>query len=257
MLKADLHLHTGMLDPHVNYSPKELIDYMVKLGFKVIAITEHGFENRPRHFLFGSELRFNAPLRTYDHIKDYAKKKGLVLIPGTEAFLDKRETILLNFKKDLRKYLTLDSAYDLKDENVLVMAPHPFFVKMDCLGDKLIEHIKLFDAIEHSHFYTTFVNKNKKAIEVARKYKKALIANSDAHRLYQIDTNYTLIDAEPNIDSVLEAIRKNKVEMVTRPLTLFEFLRISGFIVTSTLREVIYGEKLFNLPLEPRSVKKD
>ena len=83
MLKADLHLHAGEDVFHkLGYTSKELIDYMAKLGFKVIALTFH------------KNVHYNKELA------DYASKKGILLISGVERFIDGVEVLIYNLTNE-------------------------------------------------------------------------------------------------------------------------------------------------------------
>lgn len=234
MLKVDLHSHTNYVIPKRDskLSPRQLIDFVSSRNYDVLAITEHAAF---RHF--NRIEYFDQPLRTYFDFKDYAKKKGILLIPGVETFIEGKEVLLVNFRGDAKKLKTFADVERLKEENVLVIAPHPFYKKPSCLGNKLIENINVFDAIEHCHFYASFINPNKKAIAVAKKYHKPLIANSDAHKFNQLNINFSLLDAEKNIDSVLEAVRKNKIQIITQPLPFSRFMSIAAWAVLSTLKK--------------------
>lgn len=232
MLKADFHTHTNfVIKNDSKISPKQLIDLAVKYKYNVIAITEHTSQT----FLYKIKWYKNV-LRTYKHIKDYAKKKGILLIPGIETHVERKEILLINFNQKYKKF-TFDDLYKLKEENIVVVAPHPFYGRYKCLGNKIIEHRKLFDAIEISHFYYSLFNPNKKAIEIAKKYKKTLLANSDAHFPYHLNLNFSLLDCDKNIDSVLEAIRKNKVKIETKPEPLHLFIRDLNWVFTQIIKE--------------------
>lgn len=214
MLKADLHIHTkeDPIDSHIiKYSAKDMIKHAAKLKYKVLSITNH------------DSIFYN------DALKRYAKKHGILLISGTEAMIEGKEILLLNIRKNNIKKIS--SLRKLRNQNVLVIAPHPFYPRLTCLHSKLIKNIENFDAIEYCHCYHNLFNLfNNKALNIARKYKKPVIGTSDAHFLYQVDYTYSLIDAEPKIDSVLEAIRKNKVIVRTQPLPL-KYLLSAGFRV--------------------------
>jgi hypothetical protein len=210
MLKADLHIHTGE-DPYdkIKYSSKELIDHAARLGFDVLAITNH------------HKIHYSKKLA------DYAKRKGILLISGVETHINGKEVLLLNARKPgrIKDFSDLER---LKKENVVVIAPHAFYPLFSaCLGEELLKNIKYFDAIEYCHFYLPFLNSfNKKAVMVAKKYNKTLVGTSDSHRLFQMGHTYSLIDCNKDIDSVLEAIRKGKVQIRTKCLSYFSFLRI-------------------------------
>lgn len=220
MLKSDLHIHTKE-DPcdTVSYDAKTLIKHCAKLGFNVLAITNH------------KSLFFN------NEIKSYAKKQNILLIPGMEARVEGiKDVLLLNPPLGLKNPTTFDELYKLKERHpeTLFIAPHPYYFLPVALGHKLLlEHIRLFDAIEYTHFYHKLINRNNKAVKIAAQNNKPLIANSDAHNLYQLNTNFSMIDAGPDKDSVLEAIRKGRLKIQTRPLSTFEFARTMCFVAYS------------------------
>lgn len=211
MLKADLHLHTN-LDKYdkVKYSPKELINYLAKLNFKVASITHH------------EQVYFN------EEIKRYAESKDILLIPGAEAKIKGKHVLIYNInQQQLNKIKDFSDLEDLKKENSVIVAPHPFFIKNKCLGKSLLKNINCFDAIEYTHFYLEWLNLNKKAVRIAKEYNKTLIGNSDAHDFRQINKTYSLFNCKNSIDDVLEAIRKNKINVVSKPLDFFSFFCIA------------------------------
>ncbi len=213
MLKADFHLHTNReIVDRISHSPQELIKYMSRLGFKVISMTNHNY------FYYNND------------IAGYAKKHGILLMPGIECTIQNKHVITLNSGRNIKSFSELEK---IKDENNIILAAHPFFPHPHSLGKNLIENIETFDAIEFNAFYTKNINFNRKAVDTAKRYKKPLLGCTDGHFLWQLNKTYTLIDAEPNIDSVLEAIRKNKVKVVTRPLGALEFLK-AGILVQLT-----------------------
>lgn len=232
MLKTDLHIHTNYVIKRFDstLSPKQVIDLAASKNFDVLAITEHA----AWHIRFGLKY-FKNPLKPYYLVKDYAKKKGILLLPGVETLIEGKETLLVNFKGDPRKYTRFSDLEKLRGENVLVVAPHPFYGRPSCLKNKIIEYVDLFDAFEHCFFYNKFINPNKKTLEIAKRFNKPVIANSDLHHSSYFATNFTWVDAEKNVDSVLEAIRKNRVKIDTRPLTFREFSLTAFWSLSTTL----------------------
>lgn len=223
MLKADLHIHTKE-DPHdryIRYNAKQLIDHAYNMGFDVLAITHHWYP--------GTSDRMFYPKK----MVNYAGKKGILLIPGVEARLKvkkstfKKDVLLYNFSQDeLNQIKTLDDIRRIKQPHHMVIAPHPFFPhpKMISLGGKLLErYIDIFDAIEHAYFYLNSFNFNLPAVEIARKYKKTIVGNSDVHQIKYIGTNYSLIKAKPSIESVIQAVKSGRVKLKTQPIRLYDF----------------------------------
>ena len=199
-LKADLHLHTAE-DPldRVRYTARELISKAADEGYDVISITNH------------HQMTFNQDL--FSH----AQKKGILLIPGVELTIRRRHVLVLN-PPPHKKCSDFPSLSKLRRPETLIIAPHPFYPGRYSLNGYLLEHIGLFDALEYCHFYSKRINFNLKAVEVARSFHLPLIGNSDSHFISQLGSTYSLVHAEKNLESVFDAIRKNKVEIVSRPL---------------------------------------
>lgn len=209
-LKADLHLHTGD-DPrdYVIHSNREMIDHAAGLGFEVLAITNHDFMSHG------------------DDLADYAAHRGIVLIPGVEATIDSRHVLLYNFDYWAAPPRTFDDLHRLRRDrpDLLVIAPHPFFPSQFCLQRKLLEHLDLFDGIEYSHFYIKKMNFNRRAEGLAYRSGRTLVGTSDAHFLWQMGVTYSYIETrEKTLPAVLDAIRRRRVEVATRPLPAIDIL---------------------------------
>ena len=213
MLKADFHIHTSE-DPYdtwISYSAKELINRASRLGFNVLAITNH------------SRVTYNKKLA------NHAKDKGILLIPGIETWIQGKEVIILNAPKQAEKIRTFDELRRLKKTHPssCILAPHPFYPKKEALQKSLSEHIDLFDGIEYCHYYCRLYNPyNKKAIRKAKKHNKPLIGTSDSHQVLQFNKTYSLIDADMDVDSVIDAMKQNKVKLRTRPLSYMACTRV-------------------------------
>lgn len=208
--RVDLHHHCDV-DPvdHLTYTAIDLIDAARAHGLHVLAITPHG-------------VVFESPTA-----QAYAKDQGVLLIPGVEKMVEGREVVLLNVSAgDIPKKMTFKGLAALREkrgEEVLVMAPHPFYPRANCVGPLLDEHKVLFDAVEHSHLYSFFWNPNLKAVEWAGQNGKAVLANSDTHDLAMLGRNWTEVEAEElSIPAVFAAIRAGQTRHVARPPTLVE-----------------------------------
>lgn len=213
MLKADLHLHTGedREDINIAYTARELIARAAALGFEVLAITNHcaSFYSRD--------------------LADYAAARGVLLISGVEARIEQKHVVLLNVGAEAEEISTFSQLREYKKlhPDCFVLAPHPYYPKYKCLNNKLLEHLDLFDGIEYCYFYFSFYNPyNKRAVELAQARSLPLLGSSDAHSLRQLGMTYSLLDADKNLASVLAALRANKITIVTRPLSAWQFIII-------------------------------
>ncbi len=224
LLKADLHIHTAddVLD-RIDYSSKELIDYMRKQGFEVLAFTFHDQA-------FYDKKTF-----------DYARKKGILLIPGIEKKIEKAEILIYagnpKITKETLGIKTLEELRKFRKKhgkNILIIAPHPFFMKSQCIGKKLEKNLDLFDALEYSHFYTGFLNRNNPAVKISEKHRIPMVGNSDIHQLSQVGLTYSRIGAKKNIAGIFEAVRNGRVKVITRPLSAFQFLKIAFYAMITS-----------------------
>lgn len=210
-LKVDFHTHTAD-DPqdYIGFSSMELIDKASSLGFDALAITNHDVVT------FSPELA------------RYAGERGILLLPGAELTLSHKHVVLINPEPaSLPEIRELEDLAEIRNERNLIIAPHPFYPGFKCLWSKLEEHISLFDAIEFSFFYSRSINRNKRAVEIARKHRKPLVGCSDCHNIWQVGSTYTLVEAEKNIPSIIAAIKGGKAEVVTSPLSLGMMMRVA------------------------------
>jgi len=202
MLKVELHSHTSD-DPvdNIPYSTRDLIDRAAELGFDALAITLH---NR------------QLDLRPW---QSYAADRNVLLIPGVECTIKGRHVLLLNFERDAEDVRTFDDLASLKARSSgLVIAPHPFFPSTTCLWSALDRHAELFDAVERNAMFTRRVDFNVRAERWARVHGKPVVGNGDVHRLRQLGTTYTLVEADRNPDAICRAIAAGRVQVVSEPL---------------------------------------
>lgn len=205
MLKVELHTHTA--DDPMDYIPhtaEQLIDRAADLGYDAIAITLHN-----------KQLDL-APLEAH------AQERGVLLITGVERDIDGKHVLLINFSIRSER---VDSFADLealkRDEPAgLVVAAHPFFPTGSCLRGAMDRHPELFDAVELNAMYAPSVNFNRAAEQWAAAHDKPVVGNGDVHRLEQLGTTYTLVDAEPTPMAICEAIRRGRIQVVSTPLAL-------------------------------------
>jgi predicted metal-dependent phosphoesterase TrpH len=210
MLKVELHTHTAD-DPvdAIPHSTLDLIDRAAALGFDALAVTLHEQQLELQ--------RFHA----------YAAERGIVLIPGVERTIEGSHVLLLNFRRGADEARSFADLARLKSRHCgLVVAPHPFFPSSTCLGRDLGRHADLFDAVERNAMYTRVVDFNRPAEAWAARHGKPVVGNGDVHRLVQLGTTYSLVDAPPDADAICDAILAGRVVVESRPLSCVEAARI-------------------------------
>jgi len=203
MLKVELHTHTAD-DPvdRIPHSSLELIDRAAALGYDALAITLHERQ---------LDLRRLIP---------YAAERGIVLIPGVEQTICGRHVLLLNFNDEAEQVQTFEDLARLRRrQRGLVVAPHPFFPTTSCLRGLLDRHRDLFDAVEYNAMFTSSVNFNRAAERWAARHDKPLVGNGDVHRLNQLGTTYSVVDAIRDADAICAAIVDGRVEVERAPIS--------------------------------------
>src|SRR5213596_442483 len=177
-IKLDLHIHT-LDDPKdkLDYSAHELLARARRLGFSALAITLHD-EVFDRSEVFAD-----------------AQRLGILLIPAAEMRIQSADIILLNVTpqevEGLRDFDDVRKLRKRRGGTLFTIAPHPFYVLGGSIGKRLIDEIDCFDAIELCHFHKGLFNPNRRAMMVAGRFGKPLIATSDAHQLSAFGRHYT------------------------------------------------------------------
>jgi len=214
-LKVELHTHTAD-DPvdSIPHTTRELIERAAALGYNAVAITLHDKQLDVEPF------------------RGYASERNLVLIPGIERTIEGRHVLLINFSVRAESVDDFAQLAALKrQEPGIVVAPHPFFPLGKGMGPLLDTHPDIVDAVEVNAMYARGLDFNQRAIRWARRHKKPLVGNCDVHRLVQLGTSYSLVEAEANPHSICEAIRNGRVEVHTEALPWSTAISTFGSIV--------------------------
>src|SRR5213080_339721 len=209
--KTDLHIHT-LDDPKdvVDYSAHQLLERAHSLGFRVLAITLH-----------------DAVFDRQEVFAD-AAAMGILLIPAAEVRLCGAHVLVLNVTGE--EIARLKDFYDLRElrarrgSSVFIIAPHPFYVFGSSIGERLLEEIDCFDAIELCHFHKGLLNPNRRAAKVDAQFSKPLIATSDAHQLHAFGRHYTSIQRSTalTIENVFDALRQGPLRLTSPPASMVD-----------------------------------
>lgn len=201
--KTNLHFHTGD-DPQdlVRYTFYKGIDEAERLGFHVLGLTCHNIVvDRPE----------------YDR---YAEEHGILLIHGVERRIEDAHVVILNIDKSAERVNTFAELKIFRENHpeCFILAPHPWFPGGFSLCEKLERNISLFDGVEHSWFYSKWLNWNKRGARSAQNHDLPYIATSDTHQLRFLDTGYAMVETEEKTAAgILGAIKKNRFQNITSP----------------------------------------
>jgi len=247
-LKASLHIHTkeDKKDGHmINYNVYNLIDEAAKNGFQVLGFTPH------QKFVFKKEFA------------EYAKKKGILLIPGVERSLGRflnKHVIILNCDKSVEKVKRFKHLLKYKKEHpeAFIMAPHPTYNRFISIGKRnLKKYIDIFDAVEYSCVYSKKMNANKKAQRIADNSNKPMISTADVHVLKKLNTDFALIEADDlTAGSIFRAIKEGNFQNVTEPKKFIDNLKYLAAFLSKYIYKFIQV-KVLKLERSPVPVMED
>jgi len=141
----------------------------------------------------------------YKRVKSSGLFRGIAVVPGIEVTTDSGHVIILGLEdpplsKDVRD--VIDRAHAIGG---LVVAPHPFDFTRQSLGDGCGSlSIDLVETLNGKCNAAT----NRLAKEYAGYMKIPAVGGSDAHERKEIGSAFTLLEAEKEPESILEALRK-------------------------------------------------
>jgi predicted metal-dependent phosphoesterase TrpH len=217
-IRIDLHIHT-LDDPKdvLDYSAHQLLERAKQLGFGVLAITLHD--------------------AVFDRAEVFADaaQMGILLIPAAEVRLEGADMILLNVTPTevaaLRNFDDVRQLRARRGSSIFTFAPHPFYVLGGSIGERLIAEIDCFDAIEFCHFHKGLFDLNRRAVKVAARFNKPLLATSDAHQLHAFGRHYTSIPRPPQltIENVFAALRNGPRRVVSPSASIVDLASMIYF----------------------------
>ncbi len=191
MFRVDLHLHT-IFSGDSTITPRFIVDALHAHSYiKSVAITDHN------------------TLEGYFQARKLASAYGdLVILPGIEIGTENGDIIVLGVEEKPRNPLPLNSALDFaKERDGVIVVPHPY--RSQGIGDLAMD-IEAH-AIEVLN-PTATLKENDMAQRLARTRKLPGVAGTDAHKERELWTVFTEVEAEPTVESVLNAIRKGFVK---------------------------------------------
>ena len=215
-LKVNLHTHTSEDPLHgseIKYGAREAIDEAVRLGFGALALTLHD------------------KCGTTPELIEYARAKGVLLIPGIEKTIERRHVLILSPDPSAERVETFAdlTKYRASHPESFIIAPHPYFYGWFSLKEKFDRHHELFDAVEQSWFYTPLLNRNRRGERASKQYQLPFIATSDIHMLKYLNNSYALVEAdEKSVPAIFSGLRARRFKNVSKPALFLDDMVI-GF----------------------------
>jgi len=191
LIQADLHVHTEYsADSSIN--PRTLVEQLrLHPTIKAVAITDHD----------GIEGYFKV-------LELAAAYKDVLIIPGVEITTPEGDLVVLGITELPPKPWNVKDVIDFsKERQGVVVVAHPY---RDYGLGNLAKNYPV-DAVEVLNGGTQ-PDLNKLAENLAMEIGLPGVAGSDAHKIEDLWSAYTDIEASLNLDDVLRAIKKGFVK---------------------------------------------
>ncbi len=203
-MRFDLHMHSNY-STDSSLSVDDILKQAAKKGLDGIAICDH---NTVAGSLLGIKRARELNL-------------SLIVLPGMEVSTTQGHLLVLGIRENIPPDLSPQETISIaQQKGGVVIAAHPFNRK----GIGNVDGLKI-DAIETFNSRCIF-GENKKAKEMAKTLAKPEVGGSDSHMLETIGLGYTEIDAEPDVESVLSAIRKGRTSSGGQTVPFYTILQI-------------------------------
>ena len=191
----DLHVHTCYSDDATT-TLREVVVYAKKRGLDGVAITDHD---------------------TVEGARKLVQKSNLLIIPGVEITTQRGHILALNVTTPIPPMLTpFETIQRIHEVGGIAVAAHPTVVHKGGLRRQIVSS---FDAIEvinstaFPFFLSTYLGR-----KLAVRLNLPQTAGSDAHHASGIGFAYTLIEADPDVDEVIRAIKRGAAVPVGKPI---------------------------------------
>ena len=186
-MKYDLHIHSryssdGVLDP------EKIVRIAIKRGLNGIAITDH------------NTIKGGLEAKRYEN-------EDFKVIVGSEISTDRGEIIGLFLSEEIKSNDVQDVISEIKDQNGIIIIPHPFDELRHSAFHPTEEDTKFIDCIEGFNSRCVFQKYNENAIGFAKNHNLLITAGSDAHFLNEVGNAGIITKTE----DIREAILKSDV----------------------------------------------
>jgi predicted metal-dependent phosphoesterase TrpH len=216
MLCCDLHVHTSFSRDGES-KVEDILKQAVAAGLDAIAITDHDTVEGALY-----ALRCRTPL---------------IIIPGIEVSTRQGHLIALGITEPIPKGMDfLETAAYARRLGAVVVLPHPYHQWRHGAALKVRTAVQAVDAVEVFNSRYIIGSANRKATKKAARLGKPQVGGSDAHHARFVGYGMTFVDAEPDLASILEAIREGRTAVGGRMTPLRIYTRQSFYNAMRRIR---------------------
>ena len=189
-MKYDLHIHTKYSVHDGILKPKDIIKIAIKRGLSGIAVTDH------------NTIKGGLKAKEYE-------TEDFKVIVGSEIKTERGEIIGIFLEDEIDSSDPQKVVSKIKDQNGIVIIPHPFDDLRKSAYHPTIEDVKYIDGIEVLNSRCVFKKFNDRAVEFAKVHRLRISAGSDAHFANEIGLAGIITETQ----NIREAIIKNKLKV--------------------------------------------
>jgi len=205
-INAELHCHNSFSNFHVgdeeppydcNVSIRDQLERSYNLGLDAIFVTNHNTLDGYHQLL--------------EYKNNHTKFKNIDVFPAEEITIDTGAHVLAyGIHSEIPAGISLEEVLDkIKDQDGVSSAPHPF-----SLLDALRDSAKKCDMVEVFNSNNVDILSNARATQFALDNNMIQVAGSDSHVLSTLGRCVNVIDSDNNLDDILRAMRKGKIEIM-------------------------------------------
>lgn len=206
MLKADLHVHSHHSRDSES-TGEEIVEAALRRNLDAVAVTDHD--------------SYAGSRETMEAARDL--DSDLLVVPGQEVSTGSGHLLVLGVDEQAPGGSLRDTARWTHDRGGICVAPHPFQRYRHGVGKAVLRTPEPVDGVEVCNSRYIVSIGNWRAERLADRYGYPKLGGSDAHIPEMVGRVYTLIDAEPTVQGVLDGIRggRTRVKKGKTPAALF------------------------------------
>ncbi len=200
LLRFESHVHTNFSDGNFY---KFMIRWALQKKIDIIAITDH---NR---------------LKGYNYCVRYAKecskrnKGNIFILPSEEIGCKKGDILAYGISEEIKVASVAETIDNIHVQGGLAAIPHPFAFSSSISMQTAKKNS--FDGIEVVNYTNPDIFN-----DIAHKFAAAKphlfqLGGNDAHQPWDLGLVLNVIDAEPEVDSILNALKKHRIRIYQSP----------------------------------------